>query len=127
MQRTDLSQLQDEKWIDSGSPSDEGKGGSALATSLPGVTVQKDIDQGNEVWSGTFIVGWDGDDDPMKPQNWSMPRRWMASVMLCLISMIVSCASSVDAPVIPQSSEAFHVGEAAGSLTTGEKNRAIVI
>lgn len=78
----------------------------------------------NALWNDgqkehVFIVGWDGDTDPMRPQNWSLTRRWVATLMLCLVSMIVSAVSSIDAAVEPQSSKAFHVADDVGSLTTG--------
>jgi hypothetical protein len=37
------------------------------------------------------------------------------------------CCILIDAAVTPQSSDAFHVGEAAGSLTTGKKSSSIEI
>lgn len=113
-----------EQWIDTDS-STTGEDGEKLSSTpiaraqIPGVQLRKtvrDDDQKEHV----FIVGWDGDSDPMKPQNWSLARRWVATLMLCLVSIIVSAASSIDAAVEPQSSKAFHVTDDIGSLTTGK-------
>lgn len=118
LNNTDLAKI--EQWIDveSTSAKDSEKLDTTSSAHVPGVQIRKaGRDDGQKEL--VFIVGWDGDNDPMRPQNWSLARRWIATIMLCLISIIVSAASSIDAAVTPQSSEAFHVGEAAGSLTTG--------
>lgn len=114
-----------EHWIgtDSSTPTPVGDG-EKLATpishpKIPGVQLQNVVgDDGQK--EHVFIVDWDGDVDPMRPQNWSLTRRWVATLMLCLVSMIVSAASSIDAAVEPQSSKAFHVADDVGSLTTGK-------
>ena len=74
LQRTDLSQ--GEKWIDVMSGSDGYKNGSGLGVLVPGVRVQN-VDPENEAGSGALIVGWDGDNDPMNPHNWTLLRRWL--------------------------------------------------
>lgn len=89
---------------------------------IPGIRVRKVIHDDAQT-DHVFVVGWEGDHDPMRPQNWSLTRRWIATAMLCLISMVVSAASSIDAAVTPQSSEAFNVDENVGPLTTGKNFR----
>ena len=113
-----------EQWIgtDSSTGVDDGEMKLSTPTShsqLPGVQLQNAVGSDGDK-QHVFIVGWDGDADPMRPQNWSLTRRWVATLMLCLVSIIVSAASSIDAAVEPQSSEAFHVTDDVGSLTTGK-------
>lgn len=113
-----------EQWIDTDSSvpvEDREKLPSTLTShsQIPGVQLRNALRNDGQK-EHVFIVGWDGDTDPMRPQNWSLTRRWVATLMLCLVSMIVSAASSIDAAVEPQSSKAFHVADEFGSLTTGK-------
>lgn len=113
-----------EQWIDtdSSTPVEEGEKLSSTPIShshIPGVQLQNAVGNDGQK-EHVFIVGWNGDIDPMRPQNWSLTRRWVATLMLCLVSMIVSAASSIDAAVEPQFSKAFHVTDDVGSLTTGK-------
>lgn len=115
-----------EQWIDTDSsiPVEDGEKLSSTTlpahSQIPGVQLRNVV--GIDGQKGhVFVVGWDGDGDPMKPQNWSLTRRWVATVIICLVSTIVSAASSIDAAVEPQSSEVFHVTDDVGSLTTGKR------
>lgn len=113
-----------EQWIDADS-STRVEDGEKLPSApishsqIPGVELRNAVGNDGQK-EHVFIVGWDGNVDPMRPQNWSLTRRWVATLMLCLVSTIVSAASSIDAAVEPQSSKAFHVTDDVGSLTTGK-------
>lgn len=118
---TDVAKL--EQWIDTDSSTPVEDGEKLPSTSLPpsripGVQIRHVVgNDGQKDYVST--VGWDSNVDPMKFQNWSLTRRWVVTMMLCLISMMVAAASSIDAAVEPQSSQAFHVKDEVGTLTTG--------
>lgn len=109
---TDLAKI--EQSIDAPSSSDDD-----YEKHIPGVHTRSPSQETQK--EHVFVVGWDGDHDPLRPRNWSLARRWIATVMLCMVSIIVSAASSIDSAVTPQSSEAFHVEDDVGSLTTGKE------
>lgn len=66
-----------------------------------------------------FIVGWEGEHDPLDPRNFSLSRRMIATLMVSVLSFAVGAASSITAAVLPQSSKDLNVSEVAGSLVTG--------
>ncbi|KZF22777.1 MFS general substrate transporter [Xylona heveae TC161] len=74
-------------------------------------------DEGGE--GKVFVVGWEGDNDPLKPHNWSIPRRVAATLVVSCIAIAVTAASSIDSAVLPQSAAEFGVSDVAGSLATG--------
>lgn len=117
---TDLAYLEKSIDTDSSTSVDEEKlpSTSSSPSQVPGVQVRNVVGSNGQK-EYVFIVGWDGDVDPVKPKNWSPTRRWVATTMLCLISMMGAAASSIDAAVEPQSTEAFYVKDEVGTLTTG--------
>ncbi|OZJ05888.1 hypothetical protein BZG36_00885 [Bifiguratus adelaidae] len=44
--------------------------------------------------SNPFLVDWDDPDDPANPLNWSKVRRWYISILISLIPLNISFASS---------------------------------
>ena len=34
------------------------------------------------------LVGWDGDDDPKKPQNWSGKKKWQSAGLIAAMSFL---------------------------------------
>ncbi|KFA63974.1 hypothetical protein S40285_05711 [Stachybotrys chlorohalonatus IBT 40285] len=46
------------------------------------------------------IVGWDGQDDPAMPLNFSQSRKWLMLVLLSIITFMTPFASSIIAPAI---------------------------
>lgn len=118
---TDLASLEKSIDTDLSTPVDEEEklpSTSPSPSQIPGVQVRNVIGSDGQK-EHVFIVGWDGDIDPVRPQNWTPTRRWVVTTMLCLISMMGAAASSIDAAVEPQSTEAFHVKDGVGTLTTG--------
>ncbi|KAJ5975333.1 MFS general substrate transporter [Penicillium waksmanii] len=66
-----------------------------------------------------FVVGWEGEHDPLDPRNFSLSKRMIATLMVSVLSFSVGAASSITAAVLPQSSKDLNVSEVAGSLVTG--------
>jgi len=90
---------------------------TALGYSLTGVDARARAT--NETEAGhVFVVGWEGDHDPQMPQNWSFSRRILATVVVGLIAIAGTAASSIDAAVLPQYSAYWGVSEVAGTLAT---------
>ncbi|KAI4219997.1 MAG: hypothetical protein LQ349_008200 [Xanthoria aureola] len=98
--------------------------GTNLGTALTGINVRDRTTQegrsdptvhGNKV----FVVGYEGDRDPLNPHNWSHSTRIWATVNIAFIGWIVGFASSVDSAALVQASEDFGVSEVVESLATG--------
>lgn len=93
------------------------EGGKSIP-SFSGIEVRERMTTGGKT-DLVFVVGWDGPNDPLKPHNWGTPRRVLTTMMVSWITFSVTATSSIDAAVTKQTSEAYHVGLAAGSLPTG--------
>ncbi|KAF2095328.1 benomyl/methotrexate resistance protein, partial [Rhizodiscina lignyota] len=66
-----------------------------------------------------IIVQFDGPDDEMNPQNWSLTKK-ICTTLLALSSGIAGAwASGNDSTIIPQAKEAFGVSDVTESLSTG--------
>lgn len=66
-----------------------------------------------------FVVGWNGDDDPDNPHNWSQSKKARVVLTVGLLAFAVTLASSIDSGVIPQAAKEFGVSEVVESLATG--------
>ncbi|CAO1605739.1 hypothetical protein XANCAGTX0491_009245 [Xanthoria calcicola] len=102
----------------------QGSMGTNLGTALTGINVRDRTTQegrsdttvhGNKI----FVVGYEGDRDPLNPHNWSYGTRIWATVNIAFIGWIVGFASSVDSAALVQASEDFGVSEVVESLATG--------
>ncbi|KAJ5357580.1 hypothetical protein N7541_004738 [Penicillium brevicompactum] len=91
---------------------------SGLAQSLAGIDVQKQLDSSNPN-SHVFVVGWESDDDPLNPRNFSYTRRMVATLLVTALAFIVGAASAIESGVLPQITETYGVSEVVGSLVTG--------
>ncbi|KAL3495271.1 major facilitator superfamily domain-containing protein [Aspergillus germanicus] len=84
----------------------------------PGVTRREIV--GTNVSNETlFIVGWEHDNDPANPHNYSMTSRVAATLIVSVLAFAVGAASSIESAVLPQNSAAFGVSEVVASLVTG--------
>jgi hypothetical protein len=54
---------------------------------------ETDLDQG--------IVGWDGQDDPNNPQNFTNGKKWALLTLISAMTLISPLASSMFSPAIP--------------------------
>lgn len=90
---------------------------TALGYSITGIDARARAT--NETETGhVFVVGWEGEHDPMKPTNWSRSSRIRATIVVSFIAIAGTAASSIDAAVLPQYSAYFGVSEVAGTLAT---------
>lgn len=69
-----------------------------------------------------FVVGWDGEHDPLNPYNYSTPVRVITTLMVAAVAFVVTVASSIDSAILLQASEEFGVSEVTESLATGLSN-----
>lgn len=81
---------------------------------INGITLEEDCN-GEQY----FRVGWAGQDDPFNPRNWHTAQRLFATLSVCLIALIATMASSIDAAIITKASNEFGVSDAVESLATG--------
>ena len=91
---------------------------SGLAQFLAGIDIQKQLDSSNPN-SHVFVVGWESDDDPLNPRNFSYTRRMVATLLVTALAFIVGAASAIESGVLPQITETYGVSEVVGSLVTG--------
>lgn len=96
----------------------QGSAETALAQTLAGVDVQKQLESKNQP-AHLFIVGWKGENDPQNPRNYSFSSRLTATLLVSALGWVVGAASSINSAVLPQTTQAFHVSDVVGSLDTG--------
>ena len=83
-------------------------------TCIPGISVEED--HNGEQY---FRVGWDGAGDPFNPREWSNTRKILSTMYVCLIALITTMASAIDAAILVEASKEFGVAEVVESLATG--------
>ncbi|KAH7138634.1 major facilitator superfamily domain-containing protein [Dendryphion nanum] len=97
--------------------------GATLGQALTGIAVRrrKTHEGGcnNNTSSHIFVVGYEGDHDPLNPHNWSYTRRIAATAMIASIGFVVGIASSIDSSALRLAAEDFGVSEVVQSLATG--------
>jgi multidrug resistance protein len=49
----------------------------------------------------SFLVTWNGPDDPENPKNWTLGRKWAACVVVSAFTFISPVSSSMVAPALP--------------------------
>lgn len=64
------------------------------------------------------VVGWDGDDDPGNPRNFSSFRKVMITLQLGMLAEAASMGSSILSPAIPVVSSYVGVSQEVGVLST---------
>ncbi|KAL2853254.1 major facilitator superfamily domain-containing protein [Aspergillus pseudoustus] len=87
--------------------------------SLPPGVQRKEIVDANGSSTSLFVVGWEHDNDPANPHNYSMASRIIATLIVSALAFAVGAASSIESAVLPQNAEAFGVSEVVASLATG--------
>jgi MFS family permease len=63
----------------------------------------------------TKQVTWNGCSDPANPKNWSFGRKWAATAIVSLFSLISPVSSSMIAPALPALDAEFHITNAVES------------
>lgn len=54
-------------------------------------------------------TGWNGPDDPENPKNWSIRRKWLATITVAMCAFITPVASSIVAPALEDIAAELHV------------------
>ncbi|KAI0145322.1 major facilitator superfamily domain-containing protein [Xylariaceae sp. FL1272] len=81
--------------------------------SIPGIT--SDVDShGNEY----FKVEWKDTDDQFNPKRWSTVRRVGSTLLVCLVALVATIASSIDSVVITKAAAELGVASIVESLAT---------
>lgn len=63
------------------------------------------------------IIGWDGQDDPDMPLNWTKSKKWTSALLLSLMTLMTPLSSSILAPAIASVSKEFkNSNESLGAL-----------
>lgn len=74
-----------------------------------GIRVQRDVDatmaeleksRSARSARDPHLVTWDSPDDPANPKNWTMRRKWGATIIVSLFTFISPVSSSVVAPAL---------------------------
>ncbi|KAJ4358612.1 uncharacterized protein N0V89_003196 [Didymosphaeria variabile] len=55
------------------------------------------------------LVTWDGPDDTANPKNWSMRRKWAATLIVSCFTLVSPVSSSMIAPALGSISQDFHI------------------
>jgi len=63
-----------------------------------------------------YLVGWNGDDDPENPRNWSFGKRSFTTFSISFLTFSVYVGSAIYTPAIPGLMEAFDVSLAKATL-----------
>ncbi len=90
----------------------------ALGAVLTGIEIRRrTTTEGGD--GDVFVVGYEGDEDPNDPHNWSLLIRIRCTFTIALIGCVVGVASAIDSPALPQAAKEFGVSEVVESLATG--------
>ncbi|KAK7546616.1 major facilitator superfamily transporter, partial [Phyllosticta citricarpa] len=83
---------------------------AALGHSLTGIHAR---DRRTHEGAGgkVFVVGWEGELDPIWPRNWSHFKRTAVTLQISAIAFVVTAASAIDSTILPQAAEEFGVAE----------------
>lgn len=63
-------------------------------------------------------VGWDGQDDPENPQNWSQKKKWALTLLCSFLTVNVTFASSAPSSATQQLAQEFQIGTVTATLIT---------
>ncbi|KAF2821238.1 MFS general substrate transporter [Ophiobolus disseminans] len=55
------------------------------------------------------LVTWDSDDDPKNPKNWSMDRKWAATLIISCFTLVSPISSSMISPALNSISADFGI------------------
>jgi DHA1 family multidrug resistance protein-like MFS transporter len=47
------------------------------------------------------VIGWEGMDDSENPQNWSISKKVLVSLLICLLTFAIYIGSAIYTPEIP--------------------------
>ncbi|KZM20465.1 uncharacterized protein EKO05_0004578 [Ascochyta rabiei] len=55
------------------------------------------------------LVSWESADDPANPKNWSMKRKWAATLIVSCFTLVSPISSSMIAPALSSISQEFNI------------------
>ncbi|PYI14593.1 MFS multidrug transporter [Aspergillus violaceofuscus CBS 115571] len=84
---------------------------SASSTVVHDDVEKQNVEPSAEAGKDPNIVDWDGPDDPEYPPNWSELRKWTITIILGLMTVSVTFASSVFSAAAAVTAEQFGVSE----------------
>ncbi|RDX43808.1 MFS polyamine transporter [Lentinus brumalis] len=58
---------------------------------------------------GVLVVDWEGPDDPQNPKNWSLKKKWAATLIVSAFTFISPVSSSMMAPASEQIAREFGI------------------
>lgn len=97
---------------------DLSKMGTHLGAVLTGINIRKrSTKEGGD--GSVFIVGYEGENDPLNPHNWTMSLRIFITIMVASIGFVVGVASSIDSSATADAAAEFGVSEVAEVCATG--------
>lgn len=76
---------------------------------------QTEIDTPNS--RRVLIVGWDGPDDDANPRNWATGQKWLATVLVSLLALLVGVCAPIEAPIRRFAMSEFSISEMVESLS----------
>ena len=94
--------------------------GATFGRAITGVNVRDRTTHEGEKGGLVFVVGYQGNDDPLNPHNWGVGIRIFSTVIIASIGFVVGVASAIDSSALPHAAAEFHVSEVVESLATGE-------
>ncbi|GAB7366165.1 hypothetical protein MBLNU230_g7727t1 [Neophaeotheca triangularis] len=89
--------------------------GVALGAVLTGIELRKRPTGSDTI----FVVGYEGDNDPQNPHNWSTLVRTRATMLIACIGAVVGFASAIDSTALEPAAREFGVEPIVESLATG--------
>jgi len=93
--------------------------GTSLGAAMTGVDMRKrNTEEGGE--GNVFVVGYEGEADPLNPHSWGMARRIFITIVVASIGFVVGVASAIDSPVTARAAMEFHVSDVVEVMATGE-------
>lgn len=93
--------------------------GTNFGRAMTGVNVRDRTTNEGEKGGLVFVVGYQGEKDPLNPHNWDVGIRVFTTVIIASIGFVVGVASAIDSSALPHAAAEFHVGEVVEALATG--------
>lgn len=64
-----------------------------------------------------LIIGWDGPDDDVNPRNWATGQKWLATVLVSLLALLVGVCAPIEAPIRQLAMNEYSISEMVESLS----------
>lgn len=104
-------------------PADLERMGTSLGVSLTGIDVRTRTTNEGKGEPGlsqrVFVVGFEGEDDPLNPHNWGLGKRILCTISIASIGFVVGVASSIDSSALKKAAAEFGVSEVVESMAVG--------